>query len=93
MGSVPVDRDVADLVDDQELWLAIELQSFLDLVLAVGLRERSDERHGLGEVGPIAFGHRLDAESDRQMGFPDAWRAQEDGVLAVGDVAGTRRAP
>ena len=91
MGPVPVDGDVADLVDDQELGLAVELQPLLDPVLGVGLRERSDERHGLGEVGPVAFRDRLDAQSDRKMGLPDARRAQEDDVLAVGDVAALRQ--
>ena len=93
MRAVPVDRDVADLVDDQELGLAVELQPLLDPVLGVGLGQRGDERHGLGEVGPVAFGDRLDAQGDRQMGLPDAGRAEEDDVLAVGDEPALRRAP
>ena len=43
-----VDWDVADLIYDQELGLAAELQPLLDPVLGVGFRYRGDERHGLG---------------------------------------------
>ena len=52
---VPIYGDVTNLVDDQELRLTVELQPLLDPVLRIGLGKRSDERHGLGEVGPIAF--------------------------------------
>jgi hypothetical protein len=48
MSAVPVDGDVADLVDDQEFGLAVELQPLLDPVLGVGLRKGRDQRHGLG---------------------------------------------
>ena len=85
MRTVPVDRDVADLVDDQELGLAVELQPLLDPVLGVGLGERRDERHGLSEVGSEAFGHGLDAQGHGQMGLPHARRPEEDDVLAIGD--------
>ena len=87
MRAVAIDRDVPDLVDDEELGLAIELQSLLDAVLGVGLRERRDQRHGLGKVGPIAFGYGLDAQGDREMSLPDAGWPEEDDVLSVRDVA------
>lgn len=67
MRAVPVDRDVANLVDDEEFRLAVELQSLLDPVLGVGLGQRGDKRHGLSEVGPGAFGHGLDAQGHREM--------------------------
>lgn len=85
MRAVTVDRDVADLVDDEELGLAVELQSLLDPVLGIGLGKGGDQRHGLGKVCPVALGDRLDAQGHGQVGLPDARRAQEDDVLAVRD--------
>jgi len=38
--NVPVDRDVADFVDDQELGLGVKLQPLFDPVLGVGLGQR-----------------------------------------------------
>jgi len=83
MRTVAVDRDVADIVDDQELGLIVELQPLFDAVFGLGLGERGDERNGLGEVGPMAFGHSLDAQGHRQMGIADAGRSQKDDVLAI----------
>jgi hypothetical protein len=85
MRAVAIDRDVADLVDDQELGLAVELQPLFDFVFGIGLRQGRDQRHGLGEVGPVALGYGLDAERHRQMRFSYPGRAQEDDVFAVGD--------
>ena len=85
VSSVPVDRDITDLVYYQQLRLAIELQPLLDPVLRVGLGQGSDERHGLGEVGPVAFGDGLDAQGHGQVSLAYAWRAQEDDVLTIGD--------
>lgn len=83
--SVPVDRDVADLVDNQEFGLAIELQSLLDAVLGVGLGQRRDERHSLNEVGSVAFSDSLYAQGHGQVGLAHTGRPQQDDVLAVGD--------
>jgi len=47
MGAMPVDGDVADLVDDQELGLAVKLEPLLDAVLGIGPGQRGDQRHGL----------------------------------------------
>ena len=85
MRAVTVDRDVADLVDDEELGLAVKLQTLLDPVLGIGLGQGRDKRHGLGKVGPVAFGDRLDAQGHGQVSLPDARRAQEDDVLAISD--------
>ena len=44
MHAMVVDRDKTDLVDDQELGLAVKLQPLLDSIFGVGFRQRSDER-------------------------------------------------
>jgi len=87
MGAVAVDGDVADLVDDQELGLAVELEPLLDAVLGIGPSQGSNERHGLGEAGPVALGDGLDPQGDGQVGLSHPGRSQQDDVLPVGDVA------
>jgi hypothetical protein len=62
MRAVTVDGDVADLVDNQKLGLAVELQPLLDPVLRVRLGQGGDKRHGLGEVRPVTFCDGLDAQ-------------------------------
>jgi len=62
VGTMLVDGDVADLIDNQELGLAVELKALLDPVLGISFRQRGDKRHGLSEVGPVAFGDGLDAQ-------------------------------
>lgn len=49
MYPVTVDRDLADLVDLQELGLQIKLQALFNPVLGVFLGQRGDQGHGLGE--------------------------------------------
>ena len=47
-----VDRDVADLVDDQELGLREGLQLVVEAVVGEGLRERRDQPRRRREEGP-----------------------------------------
>ena len=54
MGTVTVDGDVADLVDDQQFGLTVELEPFFNTVLSIGLGQPGNERHGLSEAGPVA---------------------------------------
>ena len=41
---MPVDRDVTDLVDDQQFGLAVQLESFFNPILDVGPGQRGDQR-------------------------------------------------
>ena len=85
MRAVAIDRDVADLVDNQEFWLAVKLQPLLDPVFGISLGQRSDQGHGLGEVSPVAFRDGFHAQGHGQMGLAYAGRAEEDDVFAVRD--------
>ena len=87
MGTVTVDGDVADLVDDQQFGLTVELEPFFNTVLSIGLGQRGNQRHGLGEAGPVTLGDGLDPQGDGQVGLSDSGRPQQDDVLAVGDEA------
>lgn len=62
MCPVPIDWDVVDLIDDQELRLAVELDPLLDPVFGIGLGYRSDQGHRPGEVGPVALSDNFHAQ-------------------------------
>jgi len=53
-GAVAVDGDVSDLVNDQELGLAVKLEPLLDAFFGIGHCQLRDDWHDLCEVGPIA---------------------------------------
>jgi len=46
IGPLPIDRDVADLVDNQELGLGHDLEPLLEAILVERLAEGRDERGG-----------------------------------------------
>jgi len=52
MSAMTIDRDIADLVDNQKLRLAVELQPLLDPILGIGLCQGRDQRHGLVKYVP-----------------------------------------
>jgi hypothetical protein len=89
IGAGPVDRQIANLIDDQEAGNRVQLQ----LVVQPILRERPGERrdHGgrRGEQHAIALFDRFEPQPNRQMAFADAGRPEQHDVLAVLDeVAG-----
>jgi len=85
MGSVAIDRNVADLIDDQEFGLTVEFQPLFNAVFRIGLGQGGNQGHGLGKVGAIAFGDRFDSESHRQVGLSHSRGAEKDDVFSIGD--------
>lgn len=61
------DGQVADLVDDEQLWPAEEPDALAQRALALGLGQRADELGEGGEVDAAAGLDGLDGKSDRQM--------------------------
>ena len=74
VGALAIDRDVADLVDDQDLRLGEELELLVEAVLGERLAEGGDEPGRGGEQRPVAQLAGLEAEGDREMGLADAGR-------------------
>jgi len=56
MSTVAVNRNVADLINNKEFGLAIELQPLFNAIFSVGSGEVGNKREGLGKVSAIAFG-------------------------------------
>ena len=77
-----VERDVADLVNDQQ---RDERQAFelgLELALAFGLGEPGDPLGRGRELHALAGQARADPEGGRDVGLAGAGRAEQDHVLA-----------
>src|SRR5581483_2702814 len=74
MRSVRLQRQVAKLVDDQQLRLREAEQLLVEPLLGVCLGEACDERHGGGELHRVAGQDRLPAEGDGKVGLADAGR-------------------
>ena len=87
IGSLPVDRDVPDLVDDQELGLGEQFEALLEAILEERLAERGNEAGRRREEGPVAELAGLEADRDGQMRLAHARRAEEQDVLPIGEKA------
>ena len=73
-GAAAGDREVADLVDDHELWVGERLEALIEASGGLGLLEGVDQV-GQGAVVdlPAALG-RSDGQADGQVGLADAGR-------------------
>ena len=81
------DRQVADLVDDQQRGAAEEADPVAQPALALRLGERADEVGQGDEVDAAAGLDRLDAERDREVALAGAGRAEQvDHLVAVDEV-------
>src|SRR5262249_37665054 len=85
MRRVGLQRQVAEFVDDQQLWLRQREQFLVQAPLAMRLGEASDQRRRRGELHRVTGQDRLSPERDRQVRLTNAWRAEQQYVLAVGD--------
>src|SRR5260221_14165846 len=77
------DRQVADLVDDQQRGPAEEADAFAQRTLSFGLGELGDEISERDEVDELAGAHRLDGERCGKMALAGAgWPEQVDDLGA-----------
>ena len=83
VGGVGLEGQVAELVDDQQLGLGVEGQSFLQAAFGVALGQGGHQGRRGDEQHRVALADRLAAERDRQMGLADAGRPQQEQSLAV----------
>ena len=89
------DRQVADLVDDQERGPAQEADPLAQLAFAFGLGESADDVGQARKVDAAAGLHGLDAERGGEMTLAGAGRPQEvDDLVALDEVElGERQDP
>jgi len=67
---LPVDRDAADLTDDEQLRLRQDLQPVVEPALGQRLAERRDEARGGGKRDADAVRAGLEAQRDGQVRLP-----------------------
>src|SRR5438094_3523737 len=83
------DRQVADLVDDQQPRHGVDLEPFVEPVLT----QRSDHARGGGEEHAVAPLDRFETQSDGEVGFADAgWNShilRSFSVPSSSTIAGT----
>ena len=77
-----VERDVADLVDDEQRDERQPPQLGLELALAFGLAERATHWVAVANCDALAGEAGADPERDREVGFAGAGRSEQDHVLA-----------
>ena len=80
-GAGLADRQVADLVDDQERGIGEDLEAASELAGGLGFFERGDEIGQSAVVDSAPALRRRNGEADREMRLADARRAEEDDVL------------
>ena len=80
-GAGLADRQVADLVDDQERRIGEDLEAASQLAGGLGFFERGDEVGQSAVVDSAPALSRGSGEADREMRLADARRAEEDHVL------------
>ena len=84
---IRVERQVAELVDDQQLRLGEEGEPFLEPGVGMRLGEAGDQRRGRDEEHRVVLPDRFAAERDREMGLADPGWAEEQEHIAMGDPA------
>jgi hypothetical protein len=85
-----VERDEAELVDDQELDVVEATMQPRELAMIACLDERADEIGGACEEDAATAACRFDAESDREVGLSRPDRPSEDQILGACDPLAAR---
>jgi hypothetical protein len=93
IGALPVDRDLADLVDDEPFGDAVDFELFLQPVFGICLGQGREQGGGRGEGGAIALLNGPQAQGHREVGLPDAGRPEEHEVFPVLDPAAACQLP
>ena len=80
-----VDREIPDLIDDQQPRDRVDLQLVVEPALAQRPGERRQHRRGRREQHPVAPLDGLKPETHGQVRLPDPGRTEQDQVLPVLD--------
>jgi superfamily II DNA or RNA helicase len=88
---VRLQRQVAQLINDQQPRLGVLRQPGLQGMLRLGLGQRGDQLHGADVLDAMAQPHRLAAQCNRQVGLAHARRSQQQQGVAIGHPAAGRQ--
>ena len=81
MGAASFKRQIAELVDDQQLRLRIKHQAVAQLSVGFGFGQRHEEGRGAREEDRVAGFDDGASECDREMCFADTGRAEDQDVF------------
>ena len=84
MGAAALERQVAELVDDQQLRLAVKQQAVGELPLGLGFGQRGEQGGGAGEEDRVARFDDGAAERNREMRLADARARRRSGRFRPG---------
>src|SRR5579864_595665 len=90
MSAASLERQVAELVDDEQLRLRVKHQAVAELSVGFGFRQRRQERGGAGKEYRVAGFDDGAPERDREMRLPDAGRAEDEHVFGLREKARRR---
>ena len=85
--AAPLERQVAEFVDDQQLGLGEEGELVGELAFGLGLGEGGEQRGRADEQDGVAGLDDGAAQRDGEMGLADARRTEQQDVVAGGDEA------
>jgi hypothetical protein len=83
MGAAPLEGQIAELVDDQQLRLGEKHQPVGELTIGLGPRERAEERGRTDEEDRVPRFDDGAPEGDRQMRLADAGWAEDQDVFRL----------
>src|SRR3954447_269885 len=85
VGGVRVERDVADLVDDEQRDPLQPREFVVEAALALRVGEQGDPFGGGAERDAVPGEAGADGDRDRQMAFPGPRGPEQDEILAAGE--------
>jgi len=91
MRCIGLERQIAELVDDQQFWFAKVSEAILEPTLAMGLGELRHQGRRWNKQYRIAGQDRLAPDRHCQMRLADAGRPQQQYHLGIGDEAAGRQ--
>ena len=87
VGAVFVQGDVAEFVENEQIWAEVSLDLGFEAVVGLGSEQIIDDFDGGGEENTVAVEAGLVAQCGGQMGLSEPAAAEEDDVAFVGDEA------
>src|SRR5947207_5917776 len=93
MRAAPLERQVAELVDDEQLWFRVEHQAVAQLAIGFGFGEGGQECGRAREEDGVAGLDDGAAERDREMCLADAWRAKDQNVFGLDEKSAGGKLP
>ncbi len=87
MCGIGLKGQIAEFVDDQELWLGKLREPLVKPAFAVSFGKLRNDRRGCDELHGMPSQDRFTPQRDRQVRLANARRSKQQHVLAIGNPA------